>query len=115
MSDIKGPRPIGGPRPAPGDGAALGRAEAATGVAPAAAPDPMVAMFEAVKTRFPGGVQPADRPTAVRAVVDEVLGREMGHLAEPTRAGVAERVTQALLTHPDLAARLDRLLAQSSG
>ena len=112
MNEIKGPKAVGAPRPIQADGATAGQAEAAAPATSAGASDPLVAMFDAVKARFPGGVQAAERSAAVRAVVDEVLGREMGHLAATTRSGVADKVTQALLTHPDLSARLDRLLAQ---
>ena len=108
MSEIKGVRPAGAPRTLERDQLAATGVEGPTAAEPAGA-DPLVALFDAVQARFAGGVAPTDRARAVRAVVDEVLGREMGHLAEPTRAGVAEQVTAALLAHPDLSARLDRL------
>lgn len=113
MSEIKGAKPVGAARSLGDDRATVSAAEPVASVEAAAAADPLVALFDAVQARFPGGIAPAERSTAVRAVVDEVLGQEMGHLAAPTRAGVADKVTQALLTHPELSARLDRLLSGS--
>lgn len=113
MSEIDGVGPIHGPRPigaATPTGAA--RAEQAAGVdgpSPAAAPDPMLAVFDRVAEALAAGHHSAP-VEAVRAAVEAVLGESMPHLAPVTRERLSAQVTEALLEHPDLSARLDRLL-----
>ncbi len=111
MSEIKGPGRIGASSivgPAAADTVAAPQA-ASEAAAAAVTTDPVVALFEAVQARFPEGIH-GDRAAVVRAVVDDVLLRGMGDLAAATRDGVAQQVTDALLSHPELSARLDRLL-----
>lgn len=119
MSRIDGPGGVGGSKPAaPGavDGPRGAEDEAwVDGVEDAAPADAAwAAMFDQVASELQAG-RFASRDDALRAAVAQVLERTMPTLDASTRASLVDQVSAALVDHPALSDRLDRLLPAAGG
>lgn len=119
MSSIDGPGSVGGSKPAAPsavDGPRRAEDEAWVEGAEAAAPvdAAWAALFDQVAAELQAG-RFASRDDAVRAAVAQVLEQTMPTLDASTRTTLTEQVSAALVDHPAMVDRLERLLPAAGG